>query len=62
MPAKYILRYLLGAYYHHHPLVRLYVTTCNAEEVLEASVPRKLSVEFIEGSTLQRDVRTQVFP
>ena len=41
--------------------MRPYVTTCNTEQVLEALVAHQVSVGFIEGPTLRRDVRTEVF-
>ncbi len=59
--AQYILPHLLGAFQQQHPHVRPYITTCNTEEVLEALVARKISVGFIEGPTLRRDVRTEAF-
>jgi DNA-binding transcriptional LysR family regulator len=59
--AQYLLPHLLGAFQQQHPQVRPHVTTCNTEEVLEALVARKVSVGFIEGPTLRRDVRTEVF-
>ncbi|MDR3675925.1 MAG: LysR substrate-binding domain-containing protein [Acidobacteriota bacterium] len=59
--AQYILPHLLGAFQQQHPLVRLYVTTCNTEQVLEALVAQVVSVGFVEGPTLRRDVRTEVF-
>jgi DNA-binding transcriptional LysR family regulator len=59
--AQYILPHLLGAFQQQHPQVRLYVTTCNTEQVLEALVAHKVSVGFIEGPTHRRDVRTEVF-
>lgn len=58
---QYILPHLLGAFQPQHPQVRLYVTTCNTEQVLEALVAREVSLGFIEGPTLRRDVRTEVF-
>ena len=59
--AQYILPHLLGEFQQQHPQVRLYITTCNTEQVLEALVAREVSVGFIEGPTLRRDVRTEVF-
>lgn len=59
--AQYILPHLLGAFQQQHPQVRPYVTTCNTEQVLEALVARAVSVGFVEGPTLRRDVRTEVF-
>ena len=59
--AQYILPHLLGAFQQQHPQVRPYVTTCNTEQVLEALVAREVSLGFIEGPTLRRDVRTEVF-
>jgi LysR family transcriptional regulator, transcriptional activator of the cysJI operon len=41
--------------------VRPIVTTCNTEEVLKALVAHQVSVGFIEGHAMRRDVRTEVF-
>jgi LysR family transcriptional regulator, transcriptional activator of the cysJI operon len=59
--AQYILPQLLGAFQQQHPQVRPYVTTCNTEQVLEALVAREVSLGFIEGPAMRRDVRTEVF-
>ena len=59
--AQYILPHLLGEFQQQHPQVRPCVTTCNTEQVLEALVAHKVSVGFIEGPTLRRDIRTEVF-
>ena len=59
--AQYILPHLLGAFQQQHPQVRPFVTTCNTEQVLEALVAHQVSVGFIEGPTMRRDVRTEVF-
>ena len=59
--AQYILPHLLGAFQQQHPHVRLCVTTCNTEQVLEALVAHQVSVGFIEGPTMRRDVRTEVY-
>ena len=59
--AQYILPRVLGAFQQQHPLVRPYVTTCNTEQVLEALVAREVSLGFIEGPPLRRDVRTEIF-
>jgi DNA-binding transcriptional LysR family regulator len=59
--AQYILPHLLGAFQQQHPQVRPIVTTCNTEQVLEALVAHQVSVGFIEGPALRRDVRTEVF-
>jgi len=59
--AQYILPHLLGAFKQQHPLVRPCITTCNTEEVLEALVAHRVSVGFIEGPTLRRDIRTESF-
>jgi LysR family transcriptional regulator, transcriptional activator of the cysJI operon len=58
---QYILPHLLGAFQQQHPQVRPIVTTCNTEQVLEALVAHRVSVGFIEGPALRRDVRTEVF-
>jgi len=59
--AQYILPHLLGAFQQQHPQVRPIVTTCNTEQVLEALVAHQVSVGFIEGPAMRRDVRTEVF-
>jgi DNA-binding transcriptional LysR family regulator len=59
--AQYILPHLLGAFQQQHPQVRPYVTTCNTEQVLEALAAREVSLGFIEGPAMRRDVRTEVF-
>jgi DNA-binding transcriptional LysR family regulator len=58
---QYILPHLLGAFQRQHPQVRLYITTCNTEQVLESLVAGEVSLGFIEGPPLRRDVRTEVF-
>jgi len=55
------LTHLLGAFQQQHPQVRPIVTTCNTEQVLEALVAHRVSVGFIEGPTMRRDVWTEVF-
>ena len=59
--AQYILPHLLGPFQQQHPHVRPCVTTCNTEQVLEALVAHQVAVGFIEGPTMRRDVRTEVF-
>jgi DNA-binding transcriptional LysR family regulator len=59
--AQYILPHLLGAFQQQHPQVRPIVTTCNTEQVLGALVAHHVSVGFIEGPAMRRDVRTEVF-
>lgn len=59
--AQYILPHLLGEFQRHHPQVQPCITTCNTEEVLESLVARRVSLGLIEGPTLRRDVRTEVF-
>src|ERR1017187_9492043 len=59
--AQYILPHLLRAFQQQHPQVRPYVTTRNTEHVLEALVAREVSIGFIEGPTLRRDVRNETF-
>jgi len=59
--AQYILPHLLGAFQQQHPQVRPHVLTCNTERVLEALVARDVSVGFIEGPALRRDVHTETF-
>ena len=59
--AQYILPHLLGAFQQHHPQVRPHVITCNTEHVLEALVAREVSIGFIEGPALRRDVHIETF-
>jgi len=59
--AQYILPHLLGAFQQRHPRVRPMITTCNTEQVLEALVAHRVSLGFIEGPTMRRDVQTEVF-
>jgi len=59
--AQYILPHLLGAFQQQHPHVRPHLTTCNTEQVLEALLAREVSLGFIEGPTMRRDVRAEVF-
>ncbi|MFY9674786.1 MAG: LysR substrate-binding domain-containing protein [Terriglobales bacterium] len=59
--AQYILPHLLGAFQQHHPLVRPHVTTRNTEHVLEALVANEVSLGFIEGPALRRDVHAETF-
>lgn len=59
--AQYVLPHLLGSFQQQHPQVRLYVTTCNTEQVLERLVARQVALGFIEGPALRRDVRAEVF-
>lgn len=59
--AQYILPHVLGEFQQQHPRIRPSVTTCNTEQVLEMLVAREVSLGFIEGPTLRRDVRTEIF-
>lgn len=59
--AQYILPHLLGEFQQQHPQVRSSVVTCNTEQVLEALVAREVSLGFVEGPTLRRDVKTEAF-
>jgi DNA-binding transcriptional LysR family regulator len=59
--AQYILPHLLGAFQQQHPRVRPHVTTCNTERVLEVLVANEISVGFIEGPALRRDVHAETF-
>lgn len=59
--AQYILPHLLGQFQQQHPHVRPCVTTCNTEQVLQALVAQRVSVGFIEGPAMRRDVRTEIF-
>lgn len=59
--AQYILPHILGEFQRQHPHIRAQVTTCNTEQVLEALLAHDISVGFVEGPTLRRDIRTEVF-
>jgi len=59
--AQYILPHILGEFQRRHPHIRPHVMTCNTEQVLEALVARDVAIGFIEGPTLRRDVKTEVF-
>jgi DNA-binding transcriptional LysR family regulator len=59
--AQYILPHILGEFQRQHPQIRTHVTTCNTEQVLEALLAHKISVGFVEGPTLRRDIRTEIF-
>ena len=59
--AQYILPHILGEFQRQHPQIRTHVTTCNTEQVLESLLAHDISVGFVEGPTLRRDVRTEVF-
>ncbi|HEY5175761.1 MAG TPA: LysR substrate-binding domain-containing protein [Terriglobales bacterium] len=59
--AQYILPHVLGAFQQQHPQIRPHVTTRNTEQVLESLVAGEVSLGFIEGPTLRRDVRTEIF-
>lgn len=59
--AQYILPHVLGAFQQQHPQIQPYVITRNTEQVLESLVAGEVSLGFIEGPTLRRDVRTEIF-
>ena len=59
--AQYILPHILGEFQRQHPQIRTHVTTCNTEQVLESLLAHDISVGFVEGPTLRRDIRTEVF-
>ncbi len=59
--AQYILPHILGEFQRQHPHIRTHVTTCNTEQVLEALLAHDISVGFVEGPTLRRDIRTEIF-
>ena len=59
--AQYILPHILGEFQRQHPHIRTQVTTCNTEQVLEALLAHGISVGFVEGPTLRRDIRTEIF-
>jgi DNA-binding transcriptional LysR family regulator len=59
--AQYILPRVLGAFQQEYPQVQPRVITCNTENVLEKLIAHKVDLGLIEGPTLRRDVRTEVF-
>ena len=59
--AQYILPRVLGAFQQEHPQVQPCVITCNTENVLEKLIDHKVDLGLIEGPTMRRDVRTEVF-
>jgi DNA-binding transcriptional LysR family regulator len=59
--AQYILPHILGEFQQQHPRVRSSVITCNTEQVLESVVAHEVSLGFIEGPTLRRDIKAEVF-
>ncbi len=59
--AQYILPHILGEFQRQHPQIRTHVTTCNTEQVLESLLGHHISVGFVEGPTLRRDIRTEIF-
>ena len=59
--AQYILPRVLGAFQQEYPQVQPRVITCNTENVLEKLIDHKVDLGLIEGPTLRRDVRTEVF-
>ncbi len=59
--AQYVLPHILGEFQQQHPQVRLAVITRNTEQVLESLVAREVSLGFVEGPTLRRDVKTEIF-
>ncbi len=59
--AQYILPHILGEFQRQHPQIRTHVTTCNTEQVLESLLAHDISVGFVEGPTLRRDIRTEIF-
>ncbi len=59
--AQYILPHVLGEFQQQHPQIRPSVTTCNTEQVLESLVTRGVSLGFIEGPAMRRDVKTEMF-
>ncbi|MGO9086099.1 MAG: LysR substrate-binding domain-containing protein [Candidatus Sulfotelmatobacter sp.] len=59
--AQYILPHILGEFQQQHPKIRPQVITCNTEQVLESLQARDVSLGFVEGPTMRRDVRTEIF-
>lgn len=59
--AQYILPHILGAFQKQHPGIQPRVITCNTEQVLESLAAHKVSLGFIEGPALRRDVTTEIF-
>jgi DNA-binding transcriptional LysR family regulator len=59
--AQYILPRILGDFQQQHPQIQPRVITCNTEQVLESLVAHEISLGFIEGPTMRRDVHTEMF-
>lgn len=59
--AQYILPRVLGAFQQEHPQVQPCVITCNTENVLEKLASHEVALGLIEGPTMRREVRTEVF-
>lgn len=59
--AQYILPHILGEFQQQHPKIRPHVITCNTEQVLESLQAREVEVGFVEGPTMRRDMRTEMF-
>jgi DNA-binding transcriptional LysR family regulator len=59
--AQYILPHVFGEFQQQHPQIRLSLTTCNTEQVLESLVAHEVLLGFVEGPTLRRDVKTEMF-
>ena len=59
--AQYILPRILGPFHREFPQVKLSVMTRNTEQVLEALAAHDILLGLVEGPTMRRDVRTEVF-
>ncbi len=59
--AQYILPHILAQFLQHHPKTQPRVLTCNTEQVLEALHAREISIGFVEGPTMRRDMRAEKF-
>jgi DNA-binding transcriptional LysR family regulator len=59
--AQYILPHILGEFQRQHPQIQPHVITCNTEQVLESLIAHNVSLGFVEGPAMRRDVRTEMF-
>jgi LysR family transcriptional regulator, transcriptional activator of the cysJI operon len=59
--AQYVLPHILGEFQKQHPQVKPHITTCNTEQVVAALTSHEAALGFVEGPTLRRDIRTEMF-
>jgi DNA-binding transcriptional LysR family regulator len=59
--AQYILPHILGEFQQQHPRIQPHILTRNTEQVLESLHSREISIGFVEGPALRRDMRVEKF-